>query len=139
MCFAVFRVKVGFERALLVLEYGNQCSYIKLYVVVILCKFHPDRVMLNGFKRHVYNATIAKWMNRIIAHCIILSNTVRENGFKRHVYNATIAKWMNRIIAHCIVLSNNEKMFFLTLTFFAHIPCNIFGIDDKCLSKSNVF
>ena len=72
-CLSVFWVKVGFERALPVLEYGNQCSYIKLYLVVILCKFHPDRVMLNGFKRHVYNATIAKWMNRIIAHCIVLS------------------------------------------------------------------
>ena len=76
-CFAVFRVKVDFERALLVLEYGKQCSYIKLYLVVILYKFLPHRVMLNGFKRHVYNATVANWMNRI-AHCIKLSMLCRK-------------------------------------------------------------
>ena len=46
-----------------------------------------------------------------------------------------------RIVLYLVMLC--EKMYqptyIFTLTVFAHIPCNTFGIDDKCLSKSDIF
>ena len=53
--------------------------YIRWYLVVIFCKRHTYRLFLSGWKVYISEATMAKWVNRIIAHWEKLRYVMREN------------------------------------------------------------